>query len=408
MVTGNFKMALDSIRSAKWRSFLTMLGIIIGVVSVVTIVSIGEGIKKQITDQINYLGSDLVTIRPGKIESRDNGGYLPGVNFVNPLGTGSLSEKDLKTVQATPGVTATVPFSVVTGVPKADKKELKQAMILGTTEDLPRVLNQKIAYGEFFDSSDTTRPVAVIGQRVAEELFEESVPIGRSMQIRGENFVVLGVFEEFKNVALSTSLDYNGAIFIPFETGKRISGGQANIQQILTKPTDVEYTDSVVSALKQRLLTAHAGQDDFSVLQQADNLAIANTVLDLLTRLIAAVATVSLIVGGIGIMNVMLVAVTERTQEIGIRKAVGATNNQILNQFLIESAVISLVGGIVGVLVSLVANGIIRIVTDLEPVITLPIMGLAVVVALVVGIIFGVAPALKAASKDPITALRRM
>jgi putative ABC transport system permease protein len=156
------------------------------------------------------------------------------------------------------------------------------------------------------------------------------------------------------------------------------------------------------------LLNAHSGQNDFTILKQEDNLAISNSVLNLLTSLITAVAAVSLVVGGIGIMNVMIVSVTERTHEIGIRKAVGATNQQILAQFMIESAVISFVGGVIGVISSILLNFMLRISTDLQPVVTLPIMGVAVLVALVVGIVFGVAPALNASRKDPIEALRRV
>ncbi len=407
MVTGNFKIAMDSIKHAKWRSFFTMLGIIIGVVSVVTIVSIGEGVKKQVQGEIDRLGPDLITLRPGKFLERDKNGHITGVPLLNTLVNTPLNETDLKVAAETKNVQSAVPIGYLSGTPKADKTEMLQALIFGTTSDLPKALNQEVEYGAFFDK-DANKNVAVIGKRVAEELFQETVPIGSSMQIRGQSFVVVGVFEEFDRISFSPDIDYNAAIFIPTSAAKKLNNNQLSIQQILIRPNDSTQTESVFRDLNGRLLNAHSGQNDFTVLKQEDNLAISNAVLNLLTSLITAVAAVSLIVGGIGIMNVMIVAVTERTQEIGIRKAVGATNQQILGQFLIESAMISFVGGIIGVGLSILANFMLRISTDLQPVVTLPIMGIAVFVALVVGTVFGVAPALKAAHKDPIEALRRM
>lgn len=397
---------MDSIKSAKWRSFLTMLGIIIGVASVVTIVSIGEGVKKQVTEQITHLGSDLITIKPGKSSSTD-AGYISGVQFSNGLVSPPLLESDIKTVSETPGVKTTVPMSYVSATPKTERRSVESAFVFGTTNGLPEVLNQKVEYGAFFDS-DETREVAVIGTRVAEALFKETVPTGERFEIRGKSFIVVGVFEEFDTVALTPNTDYNSAIFIPLPAAKKLVNNQLNVQQIFVKPNDSSQTDSVVQSLQARLLNAHAGQDDVSVLTQEDTLTVSTSILDLLTGLIGGVAAISLIVGGIGIMNIMIVSVTERTQEIGVRKAVGATNRQILSQFIIEAAVISFVGGIIGVIASMFMNFLLRITTDLEPVITVPIMIVAVFAALVAGIIFGVAPALRAAHKDPIEALRRI
>lgn len=408
MVTGNFRIAFDSITSAKWRSFLTTLGIIIGVMSVVTIVSIGEGVKKQISDQIGEFGTDLITIRPGKPVEKNAAGDVSGINFLTAFAGNALTENDLKVAASTPGVGVAVPMSFVTGTPVADDVQYKAGFIFATSENLPKVLNHSVEYGAFFNTEDADKPVAVIGEKVAEELFQETVPIGRSLKIRGETFVVRGVFEKFDTSRLTLSADYNHAIFIPFGVGKRLNNNQSNIQQILIKPSSHDQTTQTIDVLQKQLLNAHAGQDDFTILTQADNLAVASTILNLLTRFITGVAAISLIVGGIGIMNIMLVSVTQRTQEIGIRKAVGATNRQILSQFLIEAVVISLVGGILGVIGSLIANFLIRVTTDLEPLITLPIMFLAVAISILVGIVFGVAPALQAARKDPIQALRRM
>lgn len=404
-VTGNFTIAMDSIKSSKWRSFLTMLGIVIGVASVVTIVSIGEGVKKQVSDQIGHLGADLITVRPGKLNA-ENKSALASLSYLSSFGGNTFSEADYKVISQIPGVASAVPMGHVTTSASIKDRVYDDGNIVATNEKLPELLNQKVEYGAFFTADDSNRDVAVIGKRVAEELFQETVPIGRSMQIRGHNFVVLGVFEEFDKTPLVSGIDYNAAIFIPTAAGKAANGGQLGLQQILVKPASTEVADQTVTAITVALKAAHANQQDFTVLKQEDTLAIANTILNLLTALISGVAAISLLVGGIGIMNVMLVSVTERTREIGVRKSVGATNQQILLQFCIEAAMISFVGGIIGVLLSLVANFFIRVTTDLEPLITLPIMGVAIIVSLLVGVLFGMTPALKAARKNPIEALR--
>lgn len=407
MVTGNFKIAIDSIKSSKWRSFLTMLGIIIGVASVVTIVSIGEGVKKQISDQISRMGPDLITIRPGKADKNGISAQLPGIGVTTSFTGTALTESDLKTAEQTKDVMAAVPLSVVTGTPQTDTRSFERSYIFGTTQDLPKMLNLTVEFGEFFDEADKDKEVAVIGKSVAEDLFQETVPIGRTMKIRGESFIVRGVFEEFETSSFAPIANYNDAVFIPLNASKKLQNNQTNIQQIFVKPDSPEKTNIVAANLQKQLLNGHTGQDDFSVLKQEDNLEIANSVLNLLTGLIGAIAGISLLVGGIGIMNIMFVSVTERTREIGVRKAVGATNNQILGQFMIEAAMISFVGGMIGVTASVLANFLLRVFTDLQPVITIPIMIIAVLVALIVGVIFGTAPALKAARKDPIQALRQ-
>lgn len=408
MSNGNVKMALSSIRNAKWRSLMTMFGVIIGVVSVVTTVSLGEGVKQQVVNQIEHIGSDLITVRPGKSVTRDKNGDITGVNFFSGMGASTLTEQDLKIVQETPNIKVAVPLNLITGVAQVGDKELDGGLIIATTEGAPEILNQKVGFGAFFNNSDDTMPVAVIGKRVAEQLFEENVPVGKVLKLRGEEFVVRGVFEEFETTPLATNSDFNSAIFIPYGVGKRITDGSVQIYQILAKPNDASQIQPTLTLMQEALLKAHAGQEDFTILKQSETLTIATNILNLITGLIAGIAAISLIVGGIGIMNIMLVSVTERTHEIGIRKAIGATNRQILSQFLIEAMVLSLLGGLIGVLLSSLTNFLLRIFTDLQPIITLPVIGVACGASLIVGVIFGLAPAIKAAHKDPIEALRSL
>jgi ABC-type antimicrobial peptide transport system permease subunit len=406
MLKNDLKLARLSIRAAKWRSMLTILGIVIGVASVVITVSLGEGVKRDVISQINHLGSDLITVRPGKIVNRDENGNITNVNFFSVFNTGALTEDDYSSISKSKGVKLAVPFALMNGVPQTDSREMPDALVVATTKDLPDALKQKIEYGGFFEDSGGSREVAVIGKRVAERLFQEPVPIGKTMRIRGTTFVVRGVFEQFDASPFTPNTDYNSAIFIPYDTGKKLSGGHVQMYQVLAKPQNPNDTNQAIQAITNNLTHSHNGQEDFTILKQGESLTIANKVINLFTGLISGIAAISLIVGGIGIMNIMFVSVTERTREIGLRKAVGGTNRQILGQFLVEAVMLSLVGGLVGVLVSLVADFIIRLSTDLQPVLSWPVMVLAVMVAVAVGVFFGVTPAIKAARKDPIEALR--
>lgn len=407
LLGGYLKLAITSIRSARWRSLLTMLGIIIGVVSVITTVSLGEGVKKQVSEQIAQRGSDLVTIMPGEHVSRDESGRIVGFNpLINQAGT-AFTESDYKTVQQVKNLKSVVPFGRVVGLVETTERSYEGAGVIATTEGLPGILNQKIEFGAYYKDDEVAMNSAVIGKRVAERLFQENVPLGKSFTIRGREFIVRGVFQEFASrPSFIPGDDHDNAVFIPYKAGQELMGGNIQIYQVLVRPADIGQIDLVIDDIKEALKKNRAGQEDFTILRQEESIALANSVLSLITNLIAGIAAISLLVGGIGIMNIMLVSVTERTREIGVRKAVGATNRQILYQFITEAAVLSLTGGFLGVLLSLLANFLLRILTDLQPVITMPVVGAAGGVALGVGILFGAMPALRAARKDPIVALR--
>lgn len=406
MISNNIKLSLHAIRNARWRSFMTMFGIIIGVASVITTVSLGEGVKTQIAKQINYLGNDIITIRPGQVVNRDSQGSITGINFVSSLGTNTLTEDDIRVVKSTPGVNKVVPLSIISGVPTYSDREFKQGVTIATTSDLPEILKHEIAFGEYYRAEDEGRNVAVIGSRVAHELFRENVPIGKSFTFRHQDFIVRGVFEDFDSNPLVPGVDFNSAIFVPSVTGKTLTNNSAQIFQIFVKPTNPDETDATIIALRDTMRGSHGGEEDFTILTQAETLSATGGVLDLLTSLVAGIAAISLFVGGIGIMNIMLVSVTERIHEIGIRKAIGATNRQIRNEFLIEAMVLSFIGGLIGSFVALVLNVLIRIFTNLQPVVNWRTILIANLVSLGVGVLFGVAPAIKAARKDPIKALR--
>ncbi|MDB5175204.1 MAG: hypothetical protein JWM81_62 [Candidatus Saccharibacteria bacterium] len=403
---GQLKTGFDSVRGAKWRNFWTMLGIIIGVSSVITVVGIGQGIKNQISGQINYLGKDLITIRPSSLrtggdQSLDTYNVLSGLSI-----TGSLQDKDVQAVSKAPGVRASAPLSAISTTVKSEKGQYKKGLVIGTSASLPNLLNQPLEFGTFLDPDDPGARAAVLGKAAAEAMFESDVPLGFTFSINGQDFIVRGIFDQFKNTPLSDEANFNTAIFIPYDVSQELTKNSGAIYEILAKPATSSPVDTTIASIKTQLNQTHGNQDNFTVLRQDENIAARSEVLDLLTRLITGVAAISLLVGGIGIMNVMLVSVTERMHEIGIRKAIGATNRQILSQFVIESALLSFVGGIIGVALAFIVNGLLRFFTNLRPDISWQIVLIASGVSLAVGIIFGSVPALKAARKDPIEALR--
>jgi putative ABC transport system permease protein len=406
MMRGNVRMALSSIRGAKWRSVLTMLGVIVGIVAVVTVVGIGEGVRRQVGGTINHYGKDLLIVRPGHITGNDmvasgNTDVLFGMS-----GATSLTTTDVTTVQRTPGIRQVAPLGMVSGAPKVDGHAATGVFVLATSFDLDDILNQPVEEGDFWEADAANANVAVIGQKVAGKLFGEPVPLGRSFEFRGQTFRVRGVFRPWVNVPFSPTANFNNAIFIPYQTASHITHNNSGLYAVLAKTGSEHTVPGASAALTDRLKKAHGGQEDFSVLDAKEGAAASADVVHMLSVWIWAVAAISLLIGGVGIMNIMLLSVTERMHEIGVRKAIGATSQQILWQFLLEASVLSLVGCVIGVVLSLGSIGLLYAYTNLKPVISWEAVAIATGVSLAVGIIFGTTPAVKAARKDPIQALR--
>jgi len=399
---GNIKIAIAMLRANKGRSLLTMLGIIIGVVAVITVVGIGQGIKHQVSARINHVGQDLITVQPATAKASNS-----VLNALSPVRlSGGLAADDLHTVTTTPGVARAAALGVVPGTVKANGKTYTAGPVIATNPDLAVILNQNLQYGAFFAPNDVDSSVAVLGANVATTLFGQPAPLGQNFTFRGQTFVVNGIFNDFASAPLSSDADFNNTIFIPYSMAQLLTNNNASIYEILAKPTDSGKLASVRHDIDQRLYKLHGNSHDVVVLEQSQVADETNGVLNLLTELIAGAAAVSLLVGGIGIMNIMLVSVTERMHEVGIRKAVGATNRQILIAFLTEATVLSITGGIIGIVIAFIIDICLRIFTSLTPIVSWQVVLLAAGVSIAVGIIFGSVPALKAARKDPIVALR--
>ena len=401
----DLKIALTNLKATKVRTALTILGIVIGVASVTMVFALGEGAKNMVRGQVESLGENMLTVRPGKA-TRDGAGNVTGYNFLAALSASTLTENDLRIVKNAPGIDKATPLMLVTGSVSNIDHRVAQGTIVATTPEAKDVLDLGIRVGEFI-TPDSPRGTVVLGDDLAIALLGSDTVIGQKVLLRGQEFTVSGILKDFTSSAsVSNVFDLNNVAFIQMDDGKAFNQGIAQIQQINARSADGENPSQVAGGVYNALLSNHGGEEDFSVLRAEETVQLTDSVFKVLTSFTSAVAGISIIVGGVGIMNIMLVSVTERTREIGIRKAVGATNQQILSQFLIESLMMSIVGGVVGVLFGYALAYLGGTFLGFMPGITLGIVGIALGVSLLVGLLFGAWPAIKAARKDPIEALR--
>jgi len=396
---GHIRTAIAIMRANRGRTLLTMFGIIIGVASVIVIVGISQGVKRQINNQVKDYSRNVITITSKATNSTSFG-------LANSVAVSTLTDADYKSIAKLKDVVASVPFSIVSGVATGDHS-YQDGTIIATTPNLLEVLNQPLAFGSFFnDQAGTSSFDAVLGATAASKLFNSNVPLGYGLSIRGQQFTVYGVLNQFSNSPFSNDSIYNNAIFIPQIVAKAMTHQFNPIYQILVRVNKAKNLNYVDHEIHQQLLLNHGGQNNFNVLLPSQVAGSSSVILNLMTELTIGIAVIALVVGGIGIMNVMLVSVTERMHEIGIRKAIGASNKQILNQFLVESTTVSICGGIIGIILALIADAVLRLLTNLTPVISWQIIVIALVISVLIGSIFGSLPAYRASKKEPIDALR--
>lgn len=401
----DFKIAFTNLKAARVRTALTILGIVIGVASVTVVLALGEGAKNMIRGQIHTLGENMLTVRPGKA-IRDEHGKVTSYNFLAALSASTLTERDVQTVTKTAGVEQAAPLMLLTGSVTNHDHTKTQGTIVATSSDAGDVLDLGLRAGAFI-APDSPRGTVVLGNDLAIALLGSDVAIGQTVILRGQDFTVSGVLKHFDSSAsVSNVFDLNQAAFIQMDDGKGFNQGIAQIQQINIRTHDQSSAAAASKAVFDALLANHGGEEDFSVLRPEETVQLTDTVFSVLTTFTSAVASISIIVGGVGIMNIMLVSVTERTREIGIRKAVGATNVQILSQFLIEALLMTIVGGVLGLLAGYVLAYVAGTFLGFMPGISTSIVCVALGVSLGIGLLFGAWPAIKAARKDPIEALR--
>lgn len=398
-VLQSMKMAWKQLKASKLRSFLTMLGIIIGVASVILLVSLGNGVTKEVDDQMGDLGSNLITVVNSSVNPNDKYTYDEVMKYQNIDGVKSVSPELSGQVNAT-----------------YDYKSSSNKVI-GTNDQYKAARSLEMKEGRFLLPIDTEygQKVAVIGSTVASDLFGFGNPIGETIRLNGMPYKVVGVLKE-KGASMMGSSD--DQIFIPISSAQRLLK-DTNVRTIYVETKSAEDVDFVVNTLESRLAIKFGDEKEqeenassaqmgpsYQVINQQEILNAFNTISTTLTTALGAIAAISLVVGGIGIMNIMLVSVSERTREIGIRKALGAKKRAILLQFLIESIVISVCGGVIDILIGVSGALIFGSVAGISSGITAGTIIFSFVFSLCIGVIFGIAPANKASKLRPIDALR--
>jgi len=396
------RVAGESIRKNKMRTLLTMLGIVIGVGAVIVMVAVGQGAQKSIANQINALGTNLLVVTAG---ASNQGGVSQGAQAFNRLTVDDAEKLDREgTLFA--GVTPVI----MTRTQVIAGSTNWRTTINGVSTDFQTIRDWQLQSGTFFTESDVRgiRKVAVIGSTVAANLYPGADPVGSQIQIRNVPFTVLGVLAtKGQNAA---GQDQDDVVIIPYTTAQSRLSGSTRIWQILvsaSSPQDVVGAQEEVRAImRESHKIADGDDDDFTVRNQTEIANAAQGTTKIMTWLLASIASVSLIVGGIGIMNIMLVSVTERTREIGIRMAIGARGSDVLTQFLVESIVMSVLGGAVGLAVGVGGASVLARVTGWSTAVPIQAVALAIGFSAAVGVFFGFYPARKAAALDPIQALR--
>jgi putative ABC transport system permease protein len=394
--------ALGALRANKGRSILTTLGIIIGVAAVIAIVALGEGASASVSSQLAGLGTNLLTITPG---STSTGGARTGAGSATSL---KASDADAISQRIT-GVSGVSPVASGTAQLIYGNQNWS-TRVQAVTPPYLTINDWKIAQGSAFTDQDNTTSanVAVIGQTVATNLFPDgSSPVGKLIRIRNVPFTVVGVLASKGSTGFQ---DQDDTVMIPFQTGQVRLFGATSINQIVVQVATASQIDGVntqiESLLRQRHQLQASAADDFSIRNNADIISRVSSVSDTMTMLLGGVAAVSLVVGGIGIMNIMLVSVTERTREIGIRLAIGAQPGDVLAQFLVEAVVLSVLGGVIGILVGSSVALALPTVAGWTTVLPWNAIVLSFGVSAAIGMFFGIYPARKASQLDPIVALR--
>jgi len=405
-----FKISVKGLSTHRGRSLLTILGIVIGITSITLVNAIGDSAKSMILSEVEGLGSNNVFILPGKEPAGPS-------DFGGSILNNSLTARDLESLgrkSNVPDALSVAPI-VFGPVVASWESEVYSTMVIGTTPELVDIYGLGLDQGEMFTADDVTQASdnVVIGKKVADKLFGQSDIIGEKIKFKDNNFRVIGLLQE---KGQSPFVNFDEIILAPYTTAQQHVLGFRYIQRIAITATSPEVVPGLIQDIESTLRDNHnitdPKDDDFYVTTMKDLANSISTVTDILTILLGSVAGISLVVGGVGIMNIMLVSVTERTREIGLRKALGATNSDILKQFLTEAIILTVLGGIIGIIfgvgLSFLATIAVNRIWGLNFPFTLPISGiiLGVSVSTIIGFVFGIYPARQASKKSPMDALR--
>jgi putative ABC transport system permease protein len=407
----SFKTAIVGLMTHKSRSALTILGIVIGVAAIMLVVSVGGSAEEVIVGELGGLGAETVVVRPGKEPKGPT-------DMADLLFADSLKEREFKAIlrkENVPDIVDASPAVIVTSSVSYGGETFKPFIFGFSAEFMLDMLNMRLIEGRVFDARDirSKARLAVIGRKVRKELFGERSPIGENIQIKGVKFRVIGVFEPRGQVVF---FDVDELVLIPYTSAQTYLVGFDYYNEIVARASSPERVDRVVFDIEQTLRELHRisdpDKDDFYIQTQQGIIKQVQAIIGVFTLFLSMVVAISLVVGGIGVMNIMLVSVTERTREIGLRKALGATNRNILVQFLLEAVMLTLAGGIIGIIIgttlSFTGTLVIAQMTTFSPPFSFPLGAalLGIGVSMFVGVVFGLYPAYKASQKSPLEALR--
>lgn len=400
MYKESFLMAWASLVANKLRSLLTMLGIIIGVAAVIALVSIGNGVKQDIEDSISSLGSNLLVVMPGAPRTP---GVRPSQGSMK-----SLKISDYEAIAKLEGVKAASPMTNGSYVVIYQNKNWTTS-VAGVNSNFQDVNNWTMTSGRFFSDKNVQNRerVAVVGQTVVKNLFADEDPVGKEIRVKNIPFRVIGVLKSKGNGTMGN--DQDDTVLIPYTTSMERVEGIDYLRMVYVVAKDDEGIDRLQADIENLLRVRHnikdTNLDDFNIQNMKSIMETVAQTTGTFTLFLGAVAAISLVVGGIGIMNIMLVSVTERTREIGVRKALGATYSVIVTQFLIEAVVISLMGGFIGIAFGIGASKVIGMVSGMSTIVSVPTIIMSFAFSMAIGLIFGIYPARKAAKLNPIDAL---
>lgn len=400
----HLKLARASVKQNRTRSFLTCLGIAIGIASIVLILSLTGSISNLIKGEVKDIGADLVVVRPSRSKDAVTN-VIEELTMANSFEKSSLSLVDVSSVSAVEGVTAVAPIAISTNTLKNEENTIPSATIVGTTPDFNVIEPLALKYGVFLNNKNTDSAV-VIGHNLALHLYNSSNPIGRTLSFLGRRFIITGVLDEIDEGVNFDNVDFNNVLFMNIETMEDLMDS-VQIQQINIRVLNTSILEPVAENIGKTLKENRFGDTNFSVAYGDAITHPASNLLNIISGMLALVAGVSLVVGGIGVMNIMLVSVSERTHEIGIRKAVGASAHNIMMQFMFEALILSNLGSVLGIFLGYLLAFLVSVFTPFGPYISWEIITITLITTVAVGILFGTYPAFKAARKKPIDSLRR-
>ena len=403
LLRAHYQLAKESLKRNSGRTFLTCLGIAIGVASIILILSLTGSINRLISAQIKAAGDNLIIVRPSASKSTVDD-LVSELTSSNQFVKSSLNLTDVTTIKQLPAVTGVAPIAISINTLQGSKT-VDSGSVVGTAEDLADILNLGLKTGSFHLGAAGSTPGAVIGRNMSLQLFGTPDSVGETFTLLGTKFIITGTLSELNDPINFNNVNLDDSVLVSAETLHSIENN-LQIQQINVRVKTEDEVPVTAIAIENGLKNTKSGETNFTVSYGDQISHPASSFFSVISGMLTLVAGISLIVGGIGVMNIMLVAVAERTHEIGIRKAIGATNTNVFLQFLFESLILSILGGFGGLILGYVMAFLVSVFTPFPPYIDLHIVLSALYIPLIVGVIFGLYPAAKAAHKNPIDSLK--